>query len=139
MWAWDHVSIWAFFFQVHIPFTTKLPQHSSTILKVFEHTNVQLHDRLRLQGYRHIIIQVCVYMYGYQTNEYQCMWTWSMRSSKHVSMGSSKHVSMEHVILKASENGNMWSSRHVSMGAYDHPSMCAISIKTCDHASILAS
>ena len=118
MLAYEHFS-----FQVHIPLTAKLPQHSSTVLKVFEHTNVQLHDHLSLQGYRHIIIQVCVYMYGYQTSEYQCMRTWSMRSSKHVSMGSSNHVSMEHVILKASENGSMQLSRHVSMEAYDYPSM----------------
>jgi len=72
----EHENIQAyeqFNFQVHISLTAQSPQHSSIILIVFEGTNVQLHNHLSLQAYKHIIIQVCVYMYGYQTSKYQCI------------------------------------------------------------------
>ena len=52
--AYEHLSI-----KVHIPLTTPLPQHSSTIIKAFVRMNVQLHVHLSIQAYSQIIIQVC--------------------------------------------------------------------------------
>ena len=113
-----------FNFQVHISLTAQSPQHSSIILIVFERTNVQLHNHLSLQAYRHIIIQVWIYVYEYQTSKYQCMWAWE----HHQSMLACEHriiKAWEHVIINARENESTWSSRHVGIGVCDHPSMWA--------------
>ena len=67
--AYKHVSIQ----KLHIPLTSQSPQQSSIIVKAFDCTNVQLQDHLSLQAYRHIIIQVCAYVCGYQTCEYRFM------------------------------------------------------------------
>ena len=66
--VYEHLST-----QVYIPLISQSTLHSSTIVNAFERMNAQLHDHLSLQAYRHIIIQVCAYVYEYQTYEYQCM------------------------------------------------------------------
>ena len=53
----EHLSI-----QVHMPFIAQSPQYLRTNTKACECMNVQLHDPLILQAYRHIIIQVCAHV-----------------------------------------------------------------------------
>ena len=83
--------------QVYTPLISQSTLHLSIIVNAFERTNAKLHDDLNLQAYRHVIIQVCVYVYGYQTYEFQCMSAW-------------EHVIIklyEHVITKSCSYGSM--------------------------------
>ena len=50
--------------------------------------NVQLHDQLCLQAYKHISIQVCAHVYGYHTSEDQR----SMLTLEHPIITVSKHT-----------------------------------------------
>ena len=100
--AYEHFST-----QVYIPLISQSTLHSSIIVNAFEHMNDKLHSHLNLQAYRHIIIQVCAYVYGYQTYEYQCMRVW------------------EHVIIKVYVYGSISSPNLVRMGVCNHQIMSA--------------
>ena len=71
----DHESVHVYEYlstQVHVPLISRSSQHSSTIVNVFKHKKVLLHDHFSLQANKHFIIKVCAHVRGYQTSEYQC-------------------------------------------------------------------
>ena len=83
-------------------------------MKAFERMNIQLHDHLSHQAYKHISIQVCAHVCGYHTSVYQR----SMLTQEHPIIKVSMHISMM-VYRKV----DRFLLKHVDVGAYDYQSM----------------
>ena len=111
MWSLEHTCTWALRIQVYICQTYQSPQHSSKIVKVFGHINVQLYNDLSLQANKHIsfkCVHMCVDIIWVNINacehaiikacELQSKWTCELlivKASTHVSTGSTKHVNIQ--------------------------------------------